>query len=232
MDSLPTKASPQGYVVIHGHFYQPPRENPWIEQIEVETSAHPFHDWNARITAECYRPNGAARVYDGQRRILDIVNNYEHLSFNFGPTLLSWLEVKAPETYAKILAADAQSLAALGHGNAIAQAYNHVILPLANKRDRETQVIWGLKDFQYRFGRPAAAMWLPETAVNYPTLATLADQGMKFVALPGKTGAPPGRRRLADSAGPGPGHHPGLPLISPRRKKGLGQPALSRRLFL
>jgi alpha-amylase/alpha-mannosidase (GH57 family) len=183
MDSLPTKASPQGYVVIHGHFYQPPRENPWIEQIEVETSAHPYHDWNARITAECYRPNGAARVYDGQRRILDIVNNYEHLSFNFGPTLLSWLEVQAPETYAKVLAADALSLAALGHGNAIAQAYNHVILPLAKKRDRETQVVWGLKDFEHRFGRPAAAMWLPETAVNYPTLATLADQGLKFVIL-------------------------------------------------
>ncbi|MGA9755212.1 MAG: DUF3536 domain-containing protein [Desulfobaccales bacterium] len=183
MDSLPAKISPQGYVVIHGHFYQPPRENPWIEQIEVEPSAFPFHDWNARITAECYRPNGVARVYDGQGRILDIVNNYQHVSFNFGPTLISWLKGQASNTYAKILEADAQSLAALGHGNAIAQAYNHAILPLSKPRDRETQVIWGLKDFEHRFRRPAAAMWLPETAVNYPTLATLVDHGMKFVLL-------------------------------------------------
>ena len=183
MDGLPAKISPQGYVVIHGHFYQPPRENPWIEQIEVEPSATPFHDWNARITAECYHPNGVARVYDGQGRILDIVNNYQHLSFNFGPTLIGWLQQQAPDTYARILEADAQSLAALGHGNAMAQAYNHAILPLANSRDRETQVVWGLKDFEHRFRRPAAAMWLPETAVNYPTLATLVDHGMKFVIL-------------------------------------------------
>ena len=182
-DPLPVKASPQGYVVIHGHFYQPPRENPWIEQIEVETSAHPYHDWNERITSECYRPNAAARVYDGQRRILDIINNYEHLSFNFGPTLLSWLEAKAPGTYEKILDADRLSLAALGRGNALAQAYNHTILPLATDRDRETQVIWGLRDFQHRFRRPAEAMWLPETAVNLPTLETLAAHGMKFVIL-------------------------------------------------
>ncbi len=183
MNPLPAKMDPLGYVVIHGHFYQPPRENPWIEQIEVETSAHPYHDWNARITAECYGPNRAARVYDGQRRILDIVNNYKHISFNFGPTLLSWLEAKAPETYEKILAADRLSLEALGHGNALAQAYNHVILPLAGARDRETQVIWGLKDFQHRFRRQAAAMWLPETAVDQATLETLADQGMKFLIL-------------------------------------------------
>jgi alpha-amylase/alpha-mannosidase (GH57 family) len=183
MDGSPEATSPQGYVVIHGHFYQPPRENPWIEQIEVEPSASPYHDWNSRITAECYRPNGAARVYDGQRRVLDIVNNYQHISFNFGPTLIGWLQEQGPETYGKILAADAQSLAALGHGNAIAQAYNHAILPLARARDRETQVIWGLRDFELRFRRPAAALWLPETAVNYPTLGTLVDQGMKFVLL-------------------------------------------------
>ena len=183
MDGLPAKISPQGYVVIHGHFYQPPRENPWIEQIEVEPSATPYHDWNARINAECYRPNGVARVYDGQGRILDIVNNYQHLSFNFGPTLIGWLKGQAPDTYTRVLEADAQSLAALGHGNAIAQAYNHAILPLANPRDRETQVIWGLKDFEHRFRRPAAALWLPETAVSYPTLATLVDHGMKFVLL-------------------------------------------------
>jgi alpha-amylase/alpha-mannosidase (GH57 family) len=182
MELLPA-AKASGYVVIHGHFYQPPRENPWIEQIEVEPGAHPYHDWNARICAECYGPNAAARIFDGQRRILDIVNNYDKLSFNFGPTLLSWLEAHAPETYQRLIEADRQSLKTLGHGNAMAQAYNHAILPLATPRDRETEVIWGLKDFQHRFGRPAAAMWVPETAVNHPTLATLVEHGMKFVIL-------------------------------------------------
>ncbi|MGA7563280.1 MAG: DUF3536 domain-containing protein [Desulfobaccales bacterium] len=183
MDHLPVKGGPLGYVVIHGHFYQPPRENPWIEQIEVESGAQPFHDWNARINAECYSPNAAARVYDGQRRIMDIINNYEHISFNFGPTLISWLAENAPETYARILEADRQSVMALGHGNALAQAYNHAILPLCRERDRETQIIWGLKDFERRCQRPAAAMWLPETAVDFPTLAALVDHGMKFVIL-------------------------------------------------
>ncbi len=182
MDSR-TQKKPTGLVVIHGHFYQPPRENPWIEQIEEEASAHPYHDWNARVAAECYTPNGCARIYDGQRRILDIVNNYEKLSFNFGPTLLAWLEVHAPLTYQRLLAADRLSLARLGHGNAIAQAYNHVILPLATPRDRETEVIWGLKDFQHRFHREAEAMWLPETAVDYPTLATLVAHGLEYVIL-------------------------------------------------
>jgi alpha-amylase/alpha-mannosidase (GH57 family) len=183
MESSAAPTSPQGYVIIHGHFYQPPRENPWIEQIEVEASAHPFHDWNTRINTECYQPNGAARIFDGQRRILDIVNNYEHISFNFGPTLLSWMEIYAPGTYETVLEADRQSLAALGHGNALAQGYNHTILPLDQPRNRETQVIWGLKDFEHRFRRPAAAMWLPETAVNYDVLATLVDHGLKFVLL-------------------------------------------------
>ena len=183
MDSPAPKKGPQGYVVIHGHFYQPPRENPWIEQIEMESSAHPYHDWNTRINAECYTPNGCARVFDGQRRILDIINNYEFISFNFGPTLLSWLEAKAPQTYQRILDADRRSLDRLGAGNALAQAYNHAILPLANHRDRETQIIWGLQDFRHRFQRSAEAMWLPETAVNLPTLAALADQGLKFVIL-------------------------------------------------
>jgi alpha-amylase/alpha-mannosidase (GH57 family) len=183
MDHLPVKTGPLGYVVIHGHFYQPPRENPWIEQIELETSANPYHDWNARINVECYSPNAAARVYDGQQRILDITNNYEHLSFNFGPTLISWLQEKAPETYEKILEADRQSLKALGHGNAIAQAFSHAILPLCTARDRNTQIIWGLKDFEHRFRRPAAALWLPETAVNYPTLAALIEHGLKYVIL-------------------------------------------------
>jgi len=179
----PDKDKPTGYVIIHGHFYQPPRENPWTEQVEVEVSAQPYHDWNARIAAECYTPNGCARIYDGQNRILDIVNNYEKMSFNFGPTLLVWLEAHAPLTYQRLVAADRLSQARLGHGNAIAQAYNHVILPLAGPRDRETEVIWGLKDFQHRFGREAEAMWLPETAVDYPTLATLAAHDMKYVIL-------------------------------------------------
>jgi alpha-amylase/alpha-mannosidase (GH57 family) len=175
--------NPTGFVVIHGHFYQPPRENPWIEQIETEVSAHPYHDWNSRITAECYTPNGCARVYDGQRRILDIINNYARISFNFGPTLLAWLELFAPLTYQRVLAADRQSRDRLGHGNALAQAYNHVILPLATPRDRETEVVWGLKDFQHRFGRQAEALWLPETAVDYPTLATLREHDLKYVIL-------------------------------------------------
>ncbi len=184
MDSqTAAKKAPQGYVVIHGHFYQPPRENPWIEEIETEPSAQPYHDWNTRITAECYLPNSCARIYDGPGRILDIVNNYEFISFNFGPTLLSWLEVHAPLTYQRIIEADRRSRARLGHGNAIAQAYNHAILPLLTPRDRETQIIWGLEDFEHRFGRQAEAMWLPETAVNYPTMAALVEKGMKFVIL-------------------------------------------------
>ncbi|MHB8069992.1 MAG: DUF3536 domain-containing protein [Desulfobaccales bacterium] len=183
MPLLLSKKTAQGYVVIHGHFYQPPRENPWIEQIEVETSAYPYHDWNTRINDECYTPNSCARIFDGQHRILDIINNYEFISFNFGPTLLSWLEAKAPLAYQRILDADRRSLARLGHGNAIAQAYNHAILPLAIPRDRETQIIWGLKDFSHRFQRPAESMWLPETAVNLPTLSALAQHGLKFVIL-------------------------------------------------
>jgi alpha-amylase/alpha-mannosidase (GH57 family) len=178
-----SKGKPTGYVVIHGHFYQPPRENPWIEKIEEEVSARPFHDWNTRIATECYIPNSCARIYDADSRILDIVNNYNKISFNFGPTLLAWLADNAPFAYQRLQAADHQSLTRLGHGNAMAQAYNHIILPLANSRDRETEVIWGLKDFEYRFGRKAEAMWLPETAVNYSTLATLAAHGMKYVIL-------------------------------------------------
>jgi len=183
MDPSSPKKGPQGYVVIHGHFYQPPRENPWIEQIEMETSAYPYHDWNVRINAECYTPNSCARIFDGQSRILDIINNYELMSFNFGPTLISWLEAKAPQTYRRILEADRRSLDRLGSGNAIAQAYNHAILPLATPRDRETQISWGLQDFRHRFQRMPEAMWLPETAVNLPTLAALVEHGLKFVIL-------------------------------------------------
>ncbi len=171
------------FVVMHGHFYQPPRENPWIEEIELEESAYPFPNWNARITRECYTPNTCARIRDDQLRLLDIVNNFRYINFNIGPTLLSWLAANAPVTYQRLLTADRESQARLGFGNAIAQAYNHVILPLANARDRETEILWGLRDFAVRFQRRADAMWLPETAVNLEVLRDLAEHGMRYVIL-------------------------------------------------
>jgi alpha-amylase/alpha-mannosidase (GH57 family) len=171
------------FVAIHGHFYQPPRENPWLEAIETEESAHPFHDWNERITFECYRPNAHARIVDGRRKILDIHNNYSSISFNFGPTLLSWLEEKFPLVYQKVIEGDREGLKRFGHGNAMAQAYNHVIMPLANERDKETEVLWGIADFEKRFHRKPDAMWLPETAVNYPTLQVLIRYGMQYLIL-------------------------------------------------
>jgi alpha-amylase/alpha-mannosidase (GH57 family) len=168
---------------LHGHFYQPPRENPWIEEVEVQDSANPFHDWNERIAAECYGPNAAARLKNGDGYIKDIVNNYRHISFNFGPTLLAWMQRRAPETYRRILEADADSVRRTQHGNAIAQAYAHAILPLANERDRRTQIRWGLYDFRRRFGRAAEGMWLPETAADLATLRALADEGVRFTVL-------------------------------------------------
>jgi len=171
------------FLCIHGHFYQPPRENPWIEEIEKQESAAPCHDWNERILRECYAPNCYARIVDSSGRIMDIVNNYELMSFNFGPTLLSWLEKKATDVYASILEADRLSVRRLKHGNAIAQAYNHMILPLANDRDRETQIVWGVEDFRYRFNRDPEGMWLPETAVNVATIAALIAQKIKYIIL-------------------------------------------------
>ena len=171
------------YIAIHGHFYQPPRENPWHEAIETEASAHPFHDWNERIAFECYRPNAYARIVDGKGKILDLLNNYSSLSFNFGPTLIRWLELKFPSLYQKIIEADHEGLRRFGHGNAIAQAYNHIIMPLANEKDKETEVLWGMADFEKRFHRRPDAMWLPETAVNYPTLRVLVKYGMQFLIL-------------------------------------------------
>ncbi len=171
------------FVTIHGHFYQPPRENPWLDVIEEEASASPFHDWNERIASECYRPNAHARIVDSQGKILKILNNYSHISFNFGPTLFRWLEKRFPHAYQRILEADRESLKRLGHGNAIAQTYDHLIMPLANERDRETEVLWGMADFENRFGRKPEAMWLPETAVNYPVLQVLVEKGMKFLIL-------------------------------------------------
>jgi len=171
-------------ICIHGHFYQPPRENPFLEYVELQDSAHPYHDWNERITAECYAPNAASRIMDGEGRIAKIVNNYSKISFNFGPTLLSWLQENAPDVYASVIQADADSMKTFsGHGSALAQAYNHLIMPLANSRDRRTQVIWGLRDFEYRFGRTPEGMWLPETAVDLETLDLLAEFGISFTIL-------------------------------------------------
>ena len=172
------------YVCVHGHFYQPPRENPWLEAIELQDSAYPYHDWNERITAECYAPNSASRILDDRGRIVKLVNNYAQISFNFGPTLLQWMAEKAPGVYHEILAADADSREHFGgHGSAIAQAYNHVILPLATYRDKCTQVLWGIRDFEHRFGRRPEGMWLPETAVDLESLAVLAEQDIRYTIL-------------------------------------------------
>ena len=171
-------------LVIHGHFYQPPRENPWTELIDREHGAEPFHDWNERICAECYRPNARARITDSYGRVERIVNNYSSLSFNFGPTLLSWLERASPDTYARVIAADRESVRRRnGHGNAIAQGYNHSILPLCDERDRRTQIRWGLADFRLRFGREAESLWLPETACDDATLDALIEEGLRYVIL-------------------------------------------------
>ena len=172
------------YICIHGHFYQPPRENAWLEDIEMQDSAYPYHDWNERITAECYAPNAASRILDSEDFITQIVNNYTKISFDFGPTLLSWLEAKAPDVYQAILDADKESQQIFsGHGSALAQAYNHMIMPLANHRDRYTQVVWGMRDFEHRFGRKPEGMWLPETAVDLETLDIMTEQGIKFTIL-------------------------------------------------
>jgi alpha-amylase/alpha-mannosidase (GH57 family) len=171
-------------IVIHGHFYQPPRENPWLEAVEVQDSAAPFHDWNERVTAECYAPNSAARRVDAQNKVLDIVNNFEKISFNVGPTLFAWLERHRPGVYAKIVAADRASVAARdGHGNALGQVYNHMIMPLATRRDKITQTRWGIDDFRARFGREPEGLWLPETAVDNESLEVLAEAGIKFTIL-------------------------------------------------
>ncbi|MBJ6727803.1 DUF3536 domain-containing protein [Geomesophilobacter sediminis] len=174
----------QRYLCVHGHFYQPPRENPWLESIEVQDSAHPYHDWNERITAESYAPNAASRIQDGEGRLVDIVSNYAKMSFNFGPTVLSWMAGCQPEVYRAILDADQTSIKWRGgHGAALAQVYNHIIMPLASSRDKRTQVIWGLKDFVSRYQRFPEAMWLAETAVDIESLECLAEQGIKYTIL-------------------------------------------------
>ncbi|MBI3879628.1 MAG: DUF3536 domain-containing protein [Verrucomicrobia bacterium] len=172
------------FICIHGHFYQPPRENPWLEAVELQDSALPYHDWNERIAAECYAPNATARILDGDGRIERIVNNYSRISFNFGPTLLAWMQERAPDVLHAIVEADRVSRQIFsGHGSALAQAYNHMILPLANRRDKHTQVLWGIRDFEHRFGRMPEGMWLPETAADLESLDVLAELGIKFTIL-------------------------------------------------
>ena len=172
------------FLAIHGHFYQPPRENPWLEAIELQPSALPCHDWNERVNNECYAPNSVSKVVNHKNEILCLVNNYEYMSFNFGPTLLSWMEEFAPSAYERIIKADIKSVEEHnGHGNAIAQVYNHMIMSLANELDKQTQVRWGIKDFEYRFGRKPEGMWLAETAVDDDTLRVLEENGIKFTIL-------------------------------------------------
>lgn len=172
------------HLCVHGHFYQPTRENPWTGMVELDDAAAPYHDWNARITAECYARNAASRILDETDRVLRIVNNYAGISFNVGPTLLRWLAAAAPSTYELILEADRTSRHdQYGHGGALAQVYNHVIMPLATPRDRLTQVRWGLRDFERRFRRRPEGMWLAETAVDLATLEILADHGIGFTIL-------------------------------------------------
>jgi alpha-amylase/alpha-mannosidase (GH57 family) len=193
------------YLCIHGHFYQPPRENPWLESVEHQESAYPFHDWNERITAECYAPNANSRILDDDGYITRIVSNYSRISFNFGPTLLAWLERARPDVYQAILRADADGRRHFsGHGSGLAQAYNHSILPLCNRRDRQTQIEWGLRDFEHRFGRTPEGMWLPETAADTDTLEALADAGLRFTVLAPHQASevrPPGRKDWRDVHG-------------------------------
>ena len=177
-------AASQRFVCIHGHFYQPPRENPWLETVETQDTAAPYHDWNERICAECYAPNGAARIVNNKNQITRIVNNYARMSFNYGPTLLSWLAENAQRTYRMILDGERRSRKSYkGHSSAMAQVYNHIILPLANRRDRITQIRWGIADYQRHYGAAPEGMWLAETAADNESLELLAQHGIKFTVL-------------------------------------------------
>lgn len=171
------------YFCLHGHFYQPPRENPWLETIEHQDSAHPYHDWNEKIAEECYIPNAKARILNDKNEVISVINNYEKISFNFGPTLISWIKAKKPTLLHAIQAADRESMKRLGHGNALAQAYSHMILPLANERDKFTQIYWGMQSFIATYSRQPEGLWLPETAVDTPTLEILASLGIKYTIL-------------------------------------------------
>ena len=172
------------FVCIHGHFYQPPRQNPWTGRVEAEESARPFHDWNERIASECYVPNAASPLLDELGRIGQLVNNYSWMSFDFGPTLIRWLESQYSELYESIIDADRSSIKRFGgHGSAIAQVYNHMVMPLADPKDKRTQVQWGVEDFERSFGRRPEGMWLPETAVDLDTLEALAEADIRFTLL-------------------------------------------------
>ncbi len=172
------------FICIHGHYYQPPRENAWLEAIEKQDSATPFHDWNERINFECYAPNTAARILESDHNIIKINNNYAQISFNFGPTLLSWLKKEDEDTHRAIIDADRQSARHFnGHGSAIAQVYNHIIMPLANERDKDTQIIWGIKEFESQFQRTPKGMWLAETAADTDTLEALVRHGIEYTIL-------------------------------------------------
>jgi alpha-amylase/alpha-mannosidase (GH57 family) len=200
------------YICVHGHFYQPPRENPWLELVERQESAWPYHDWNERITEECYGPNTAARVLGDQGRITRLINNYGRMSFNVGPTLLAWMADHDPEVHAAIVAADRRSIERFGgHGSAMAQVYNHAIMPLANARDQRTQVLWGIRDFRHRFGRDPEGMWLAETAADTATLEVLAEQGIRFTVLSPYQAAAVRPRREATRRGHGAGEGAGAP---------------------
>jgi alpha-amylase/alpha-mannosidase (GH57 family) len=179
-----TATEAERYLCVHGHFYQPPRENPWLETVELQDSAAPYHDWNERITAECYAPNGASRITNKKQEIVRIVNNYSRMSFNFGPTLLSWLADFAPRTYRMIQDADKVSAERYSnHGSALAQVYNHIIMPLASERDARTQIRWGVVDFEHRFGRQPEGMWLAETAVSREVLDLMAKERIRYTIL-------------------------------------------------
>ena len=212
----PSASAGQRYVCIHGHFYQPPRENPWLETVEVQDSAAPYHDWNDRITAECYAPNGASRIQNKQDEIVRIVNNYARMSFNFGPTLLSWLADKTPRAYSMVLDADKASQHRYsGHGSAVAQVYNHIIMPLASRRDAITQIRWGIADFEHRFGRKPEGMWLAETAVNRAVLDLMAAEGIKFTILAPNQCARIRKIPAADPGVPGNTPPPSSPVSDP-----------------
>ena len=171
----------QGLVVIHGHFYQPPRENPWTGEVDAEPSAAPDHDWNVRVARETYEPLVSVAIEDGGKQIT--VPAYEYLSFDFGPTLLDWMEREAREIYDVVIRADRASVERLGAGNALAMPYHHIILPLASRRDKETEVRWGIDDFKRRFGRDPVGFWLPETAVDRESLDVIAAAGIAFTVL-------------------------------------------------
>src|SRR5712692_7578859 len=193
------------YICIHGHFYQPPRENAWLEAVEVQDSAYPYHDWNERITVESYAPNATSRILDGERWITRILNNYARISFNVRPTLLEWIQVHSPDLYSGLLAADRDSQRSFsGHGSAIAQAYNHMIMPLANRRDKITQVVWGIRDFESRFGRRPEACgcprrpWTSRRSTSSPSTASTLPSShrtrpgarARSAAAPGTTSGP------------------------------------------